>query len=266
MESENQVKIYFGVIVVMIAFVIITGGFILAILRYQKRLYSKQQELLQQDIAHKKELLTSSIESAETERMQIAKDIHDEIGSIFSTLSLSVNQLSTEKGLDTKQLETSKNLIQSGVDSVRRISHAIVPFELELLGLEQTIENYLETLGSLAKLEINFENLSSVEKLNTNATVALYRIVQELGSNCIKYAKAKQLTLKIQDNEGNIRLHYSDDGIGVDLNDKKRKKGIGLRNIESRVILLEGTLKFTSKPNKGFNCEISIPINNNSNT
>lgn len=264
MESESQVKLYFGVIIVMIAFVIITGGFILAILRYQKRLYSKQQELLQQDVAHKKELLASSVESAETERLQIAKDIHDEIGSIFSTLSLSVNQLSDNGELNKNQLQTSKNLIQSGIDSVRRISHAIVPFELELLGLEQTIENYLETLGSLANIEISFDTTASLEKLNTNATVALYRIVQELGSNCIKYAQAKHLTLVIKNKAENICLTYADDGIGVDLKGKKQIKGIGLKNIESRVILLEGTLKFISEPNRGFNCEISIPLNNNS--
>ena len=111
MESENQIKFYFGIIILMLSFVIITGGFILAIVRYQKRLYFKQQELLRQDAQHKKELLQISIESAEAERMQIAKDIHDEIGSIFSTLSLSLNQLTSTDNLNAQHLLTGKNLV-----------------------------------------------------------------------------------------------------------------------------------------------------------
>lgn len=120
MESESQVKFYFGIIAVMLAFVIITGGFILAVIRYQKRLYFKQQELLRLDAQHKKELLLSSIESAEAERMQLAKDIHDEVGSIFSTLSLSINQINCDDPKQQSHLSTSKNLIQSGIDRDRK--------------------------------------------------------------------------------------------------------------------------------------------------
>lgn len=248
----------------MIAFVIITGGFILAIVRYQKRLYLKQQELFRLDAQHKKELLLSSIESAEAERMQLAKDIHDEVGSIFSTLSLSINQIKCDDPKQNSHLSTSKNLIQSGIDSVRRISRAIVPFELELLGLEQTIESFFDTLSSISEIEIVFENTAPLEKLNTTATLALYRIVQELSSNCIKYAHAKNIQLNIKGNGDEIMLRFADDGVGTSLEEGHLTKGIGLKNIESRVILMDGQVNITSQLGEGFVCEVKIPLKNNS--
>lgn len=260
MESENQIKFYFGIITVMLAFVIITGGFILAVIRYQKRLYFKQQELLRLDAQHKKELLQISIETAEAERMQIAKDVHDEIGSIFSTLSLSINQLNGADGSNAQHLQTGKYLIQSGIDSVRRISHNIVPFELELLGLEQTIENYFDRLTSVSGIEVDFESNAPLESLTPTATLALYRIVQELSSNCIKYAKAKTIRLHINTENNTLILTYKDDGIGTEL---VSSQGIGLKNIESRVIVMNGEVNFASAPGEGFACTVTIPLTNN---
>lgn len=264
MESENQVKFYFGIISVMLAFVIITGGFILAVMRYQKRLYIKQQELLRLDAEHKKELLLNSIESAEAERMALAKDIHDEIGSIFSTLSLSINRLDADNLQQGNHLATSKNLIQTGIDSVRRISHAIVPFELEILGLAQTIENYFHTLSAVSQIEIEFNNNAPLEKLTPGASLAIYRIIQELSSNCIKHAGAKKLLLDIHSAKDEIVLRYTDDGAGAVLAETMAKKGIGLRNIESRVLLMDGRVNFVSAPQQGFACSVTIPLINNS--
>lgn len=260
MESENQIKFYFGIITVMLAFVIIAGGFILAVLRYQKRLYFKQQELLRLDAQHKKELLQISIETAEAERMQIAKDVHDEIGSIFSTLSLSINQLNGADNLNAQHLQTGKQLIQSGIDSVRRISHNIVPFELELLGLEQTIDNYFNRLTSVSGIEVDFENTAPLDTLTPTATLALYRIVQELSSNCIKYAKAKTIWLHVNGENGTLVLTYKDDGVGTEL---ISSRGIGLKNIESRVIVMNGEVNFASAPGEGFACTVTIPLTNN---
>lgn len=263
MEGENQVKFYFGIIAAMLAFLIITAGFISIVFRYHKRLLIKQQELLKQDAQHKKELLLTSINSAEAERIQLAKDIHDEIGSIFSTLSLSINQINESHLLETHHLQVSKKLLKSGIDSVRRISHAIVPFELDLLGLEDTLDNHFNTLSSLSGIDIMFENTTDLEPLHKNATLALYRIVQELCSNCVKHAEASKIVISINGNDSSIFLIYHDDGKGALLQPGSGSAGIGLKNIESRVILLGGSVNFISAPSAGFSCHISIPLQTN---
>jgi len=265
MDMQNKVNIYFGIIIIMLAFTFIAVGLIFVFIRYQKKILSKQQELHRLDAQHKKELLSSSIQSAESERMRIAKDIHDEIGSIFSTLLLSMNQFKQDNTFQPEQFQVSKNLIQSGINSVRRISHAIVPFELELLGLQQTLENYFKSISSISEMEINFENDYNFELLNNDASLAIYRIIQELTSNCIKHAGAKKLQVSIKNNLdiNAITIRYQDDGIGIDPENQNLKKGIGLKNIESRAISFDGSSTFISKQGEGFVSEIIIPLNKN---
>jgi signal transduction histidine kinase len=263
MEDEGQLKLYFGIITVMIAFVIITGGFILVMIRYQKRLMLKQQELLKLDAQHKQELLLSSIRSAEEQRMRIAREVHDEIGSIFSTLSLSVNRMDLDDPQQAAHVDTSRSLIQSGIDSVRRISHAIVPFELELLGLEQTLENHFETIRRLSGIDITFENTADIDRLDKEASLAVYRIIQELCANCIKHAAASSMTVKIFEDGSSIHIEYCDDGCGICADQSSGKKGIGLRNIESRVLLLNGHCEFITAAGSGFACNLVIPVLNN---
>lgn len=255
-------KLYFGIVAAMIAFVIITGGFILVMMRYQKRLLMKHQELLKKDAEHKQELLLSNIRSAEEQRMQIARDVHDEIGSIFSTLSLSVNRLNAQEPQQVQHIETSRSLIQSGINSVRRISHAIVPMELELLGLEQTLENHFTTIRSLSGIGITFDAAAPIDQLRPEAALAMYRIVQELCSNCMKHAEATELTLSVSTESQSIRMLYSDNGKGCSMKERTGY-GIGLSNIESRALLLNGTVQFISAPGDGFWCSIVIPLHNN---
>jgi two-component system NarL family sensor kinase len=263
MESASLVKLYFGIITAILAFLIITVGFVIVVIRYQKRLLSKQQEILITDANHKKELLQSSVQSAETERQQIAKDVHDEIGSIFSTLAISVNRFSDGNLSDKEHIENSRNLIQMGINNVRRISHAIVPFELELLGLEQTLENHFETLQKSAGINVSFESTLILNQLNKEASSAIYRIVQELSSNCLKYANSNEIKLSIKEENGQLLIIYNDQGIGTDLNLKANKIGIGLKNIESRALLLNGLVEFKSSPGNGFQCQIHLPLTNN---
>lgn len=254
---------YYGIVISIISFTLITGGSIFLFVLYQKRLLKKQEELYMLDAQYKKELISSSIQSAEEERMRIAKDIHDEIGSIFSSLSLSVNQIKQDDPLSKDQVDASKNLINTGIKSIRRISHAIVPFELELLGLQQTLDNHFESIASLSEIDIHFECEYQLESLSNNAALAIYRIMQELFSNCIKYSQASKVDVSIKQTLDKNSLHvlYLDNGVGVDLENQNLKKGIGLKNIESRVIALEGTVNFNSEPTKNFACELFIPLN-----
>lgn len=266
METQQKIKFYFGIIAAILAFLIIAGGFILVFIRYQKRLLLKQQELLKIDAQHKSDLLLSNIESAEAERMRIAKDIHDEIGSIFSTLSLSVNQLQPGGTIAPEVLQTSNELIEMGINGVRRIAHSIIPFELELFGLGHALENHFTKLATISPIEVNYTITDGVNTLKPAAALAIYRIVQELSSNCIKYANAKNIDLMLKKENGSILLTYKDDGQGVDMSGWVYKKGIGLKNIESRVIVLNGTVTFVSQPGQGFGCTIVIPATENTNT
>jgi two-component system, NarL family, sensor kinase len=232
---------------------------VLVFIRYQKGLLLKQQELLKLDAQHKQDLLKSNIESAEAERMRIAKDIHDEIGSIFSTLSLSVNQLKPGSSIGPEVLQTSNELIEMGINGVRRIAHSIIPFELELFGLNHALENHFKAITNLSAIDVNFTLTEGLDALTPATALSIYRIVQELTSNCIKYAQAKSIYIGIQKENDQLYITYKDDGNGVHMESLTARKGIGLKNIESRVVVLNGVVTFSSQPGKGFACNIHFP-------
>lgn len=245
----------------MAAFFLIACGAILFFIRYQKNLLKKQEELFRMEAEHRKELLSSNIQSAEEERLRIARDVHDELGGIFSMLSLSIQQLNpeTEKNKDT--LQQSKELIRTGINSVRRISHAIIPFELELLGLSQTLSYYTQSVSTASGIDILFEFDEVPGEISPMVSLATYRIIQELLNNTLKYAGAGAVSIRCNKYEDQLQVHYTDNGVGVDLTDKTIKRGIGIKNIESRVLALDGKVDFISSPGMGFSCTFSLPFN-----
>ena len=86
----------------------------------------------------------------------------------------------------------------------------------------------------------------------------LFRIVQELINNSVRHGKAKNSILDISCAKGNLLFKYSDNGLGFNQKNKNHQKGLGMKNIESRVSLLKGNYKIESKPNKGFKIELTI--------
>jgi signal transduction histidine kinase len=258
----NNFDIYIRVIIVMLSFTVIAIGFVLAFIKYQKKIVAKQKELYQLDSQYKQDLLTNTIHSAETERVRIAKELHDEVGSILSTLSLSVGQIKNETDQTTMHITNAKELVQLSINSVRRISRGIAPYELELLGLASTLKNHFETIATVAEIKINLQIQCDLKRFNYQTGLAIYRISQELTSNCIKYAKATTIDFTIsEDTEKQVlKINYKDNGLGLVMENQKFSKGIGLKNIESRAIAMNGTCRFNSAPNAGFSCEIEIPI------
>jgi signal transduction histidine kinase len=86
----------------------------------------------------------------------------------------------------------------------------------------------------------------------------LFRIIQELINNTVKHGKAKYCVLKISPTGKQLNFDYSDNGIGFNKNDKDSKKGLGMKNIESRVSLLNGNHHIKSKAGEGFKIVITL--------
>ena len=110
------------------------------------------------------------------------------------------------------------------------------------------------------QVELNVDKNISWDSINEIIKVHVYRIVQESLQNIIKHAQATTVTLHLSMNEDSFILELKDDGVGFSM--KKSKKGIGLKNIQSRVQKLKGKLQIESATNKGTTLNINIPTNN----
>ena len=90
--------------------------------------------------------------------------------------------------------------------------------------------------------------------------IMLYRIVQEMVNNTIKHAEAKTIKLFLQIQTDNLKLNFSDDGKGFNLEEKLKARSMGLTGLQSRVNFISGEIVMDSKPGKGVTYEIEVPL------
>jgi two-component system NarL family sensor kinase len=262
MEIQKEVDIFFFLFAGTLGMITLAGGLIAFFLIYQRRLMRKQGELHEMEMRHKEELLYSNIEMLENERKRIAKDLHDDIGHVFSTLSWKLRQLH----LPGKEQESEAiikdvhELINTGIGSVRTIAHEMVPYGFEIFGLLTAIQNLCDRAMASGLLDINFEYTESVSSLSDDAGLNIYRIIQELISNTIKYAAASRIDILLEITSTELRITYKDNGNGFDIDSARKRKGYGLRNIESRIHMLGATYKYETAPGKGVQVDIITPI------
>ncbi len=217
---------------------------------------SQQLQLSEMASAHKEALLHSNIEQIEIERRRIATDLHDELGGIFSTLKLKINQL--DKGdLNTLLLE-SREIIDAGIGSVRRISHSITPPGLEMFGLADALQSLCEKTDS-PQLRVAFFSAPDFPRLDPNSELGLYRIAQELINNSIRHSQASEIQLHLTRSNDSIVFEYQDNGKGFDLQILQLKKGLGLNNIEARAHFIQAEVEWQSQLGKGMKATIRQP-------
>jgi signal transduction histidine kinase len=207
------------------------------------------------------DILKSNIEALETERKRVAEDLHDEIGGKLSALRLNLAQIQrTDKDEAQTLINRNKEIIDTMITTVRRISHNMMPPALEIFGLANTVEELCAWVNTSSALYVNMEYGLHDIPLDQKKQLALYRIVQELFSNTIRHAQAGNIQLSFIPCGKELQLIYKDDGKGFDPSQHIKQTGMGFRNIESRVKIIKGTVQYPCK-GKGFECVISFPAN-----
>nr|HPH24614.1 ATP-binding protein [Chitinophagaceae bacterium] len=142
---------------------------------------------------------------------------------------------------------------------VRSVSHNMMPNALVKAGLASAVKEFVNQIDArVVKTDFYTEGLDN--KLEKNVETVLYRIIQECVNNVIKHAKATHLDISlIKDNDG-VAVTIEDNGIGFDSSNKNNFNGIGLKNIQTRVEFLKGTVEWNSAVGKGTLVAIHIPV------
>ncbi|MCV6629270.1 MAG: ATP-binding protein [Flavobacteriaceae bacterium] len=187
------------------------------------------------------------------EKKRISEELHDGVlGRLFGTrLSLGVLNSSNSEDAEKKRqlfIEEIKNI----EEDIRNISHDLSnKFEAPEIDFAQFLRKYLETNCEAANIHLTFHNDVNIDwqKIDGHTKINLYRILQEANKNTIKYANAKTFKVAFSKKESYISLVVSDDGHGYDV--KQQSKGIGLKNMKSRVKKIGGSLTIQSSAAKG---------------
>jgi signal transduction histidine kinase len=228
-------------------------------LKARKRRIIADQKIRQ--LEEEKKLLAARflVEGEEKERKRIAQELHDGLGVLLSVTKMQFSHI-TSQNPEMKPLidKASKFLEQASAD-VRRISHNMMPGLLTKLGLFDALEDLFEQISDSNNIDATCEITGNRERLPENKEIMLYRIIQEMVNNTIKYAEATKIALQLESIQGRIGIQYSDNGKGFNIEDSRNKDSLGLQSIKSRVRFLDGNILLESEPGNGTRYLIEIP-------
>ncbi|GGG46671.1 two-component sensor histidine kinase [Croceivirga lutea] len=230
-------------------------------LRFEKTQQESNQEIYKLMLAQRGKLE----QGKKAEQRRISEELHD--GVLGEMLGIRLIMSGLNERSDQEAINQRDELIQKlqGVEEeIRMISHELNK------GSYEKVDNFnlalIELLSTSAKssgikIETKYSNEVDWELFDSNTKINIYRIVQEIIQNSIKHSKAKNIDLQISKTAHNLRLNIIDNGKGFDL--KKKKTGIGIKNIRSRIEKLNGKVNFRSTLGKGTKVEVIVPIKNN---
>ncbi len=261
-QSSSEVDLYLAIFGGSFVMLLLVGCVVGFIVLYQRRLFRQELTFKKMELKYQQELINSTLEGIESERKRLARDLHDEIGAALSAMRLLVGQMPAESKVSSEIIlltDKYKSLIDNTIENVRRISNDLLPSGLEEFGLNYAIEGLCEKSLELTDADITWA-IEDIPQASSQLNLMVYRVIQELLNNTIKYAEATQIEISITKEENQLRLYYSDNGKGFNYDQAYQKKSLGLKNIETRTRMFEGTLEFKTQLNEGISVKVSIPL------
>ena len=247
MDGKENVDLVFiigtGVMLLLAIFVI---AFIIF---YQRKIFNKQNVINEMTIKNQRKLIQAEIQVKEREQKRIAQELHDDIGASLNGMRFMIDQIDDSQQIKSTLTET----VNITSNKVRQISNDLLPHVLEEFGLSDALFRYIGDLEK-AKTPLNIKYVTDKIQLSAeekDIELSLYRIVQELLTNIIKYAEATEVKIETRLTEDKILVTVADNGNGILPVKNQKPDGLGLRNIESRIQYIKGTIRRELNQPKG---------------
>ena len=228
------------------------------IFNFIKRLEESRREA-------EKRVLNAIIQTEEKERKRFAKDLHDGLGPLLSTVKMSIStlQLMDQDPSRKEIIENTAHVINESIKSIKEISNNLSPHILNNFGLASAIKDFSNKIDSKV-LPINFESNAFNKRFDESVEVVLYRVVCELINNTMKHANAHAADINLTFQHKTILLSYTDDGIGFNANEvvgeNTPMQGMGYSNMLSRISSIKGKMDVESSSESGTKVLIRVKI------
>jgi len=215
------------------------------------------------DVLAKDRATQSLLLGQETERKRLAREIHDGVGPNMSTLKLQIDavkrKLKNEDAIIA--LEKVNTAISEIATDIRQISHDLMPSSLIDFGIVTALSNFSNRITETGEVDVIYKSNIEDGYLTKEHELNIFRIVQELVNNALKYSKCGTIEISLEEALDKLIIAVKDDGNGMTSN--KVDAGIGLHNVNSRVDSLQGTISIDSKEGNGVSAIIELPIKSN---
>jgi signal transduction histidine kinase len=237
--------------------VMIIGGVILM----RELFYSLKRAEVDRQRTEKR-VLNAIINTEENERKRFAKDLHDGLGPLLSTVKMSLSALSQriKDPTGTEILTNTNHLVNESIATIKDISNNLSPHVLSNFGLTSAIGAFTAKINQTRAISVEFKSNMENIRLENEKEVVMYRAACELINNSVLHSGASRIEIELTKQEKIVTLHFNDNGRGFDTSSLGREdsKGMGLSNIETRVRNVEGVFVLESTPGKGTSALIKV--------
>ena len=255
--------LFFGTI----GMLILAIGLVVFIVFHQRRVIKYQMQLQKMEDEQQKILLNASIRWQEEERQRIAADLHDDAGPLLATARLYLNENLVHQDINTQlqSIYNAKQIIDDTIQLIRNISHSLMPPTLKNFGLESAVNDLFQKISGSGTINASSRFHDYRHRLRPEQELLIFRVIQELVNNILKHSNASfiHITQNFNDSKFYIRIHH--DGRGITQNDfdklNKSAAGLGLKNIQSRMRVLQGNINFEKDMSQTyFKVTLEIPV------
>jgi len=240
--------------------VLITGTLVIVILLvflfffviiYQRKMIKNQVELRKLHDEKQIDLLNAVFETQESERKRLAEDLHDSVGQVLSAIKLNLHRLDKNCVSESTQplLADTRKLTDECIQEIRNIIHNVLPPVLTDYGLLEALEGLCIKIEQTTNVKVELKKNMGKIRVQPEIELAFYRIAQELFSNAIKHSGATAIHVTLTKEAEWLVMEFKDNGKGFNI--KQVKHGFGLKNLESRVQLINGEINTYTKPQNG---------------
>ncbi|MCG3114143.1 MAG: PAS domain S-box protein [Candidatus Manganitrophus sp. SA1] len=227
-----------------------------------------QQKSVEKELRRSQEQLrnlSSRLHSmVEEERTRISREIHDELGQLLTILKMELSwlkkRLPKKETLLRDRTKSMAKLVDTTVQTLRKISTELRPGVLDDLGLTAAIEWQVQEFQSRTGMRCHFTVRPEEILLDPDRSTAVFRIFQETLTNIVRHANADEVAILLEKTEENLILEVKDNGRGITQSQITNSKSLGLLGIRERALLWGGTVQISGVPGKGTIITVQIPL------
>ncbi len=217
-----------------------------------------EMERLKAKTVEQRNITAAMLQGQEKERSAIARELHDNVNQILTGTKIMLSLANTNPEKSTEVLPVCIENIELAVAENRKIAHELITPNLKKSDLLQLIERLTGSMLQIAGYQVTINSTNyQAAALSPEKQLAVYRVLQEQCTNIVKYAKGDEVGITLENVPDFFRLSVKDNGVGM-LPDQVNE-GIGLKNIDSRIGVFDGTMKIRTAPGEGFEMVVTLP-------
>jgi signal transduction histidine kinase len=206
------------------------------------------------------------VESQETERRHIARELHDEVGQTLTVAEMNLQVLlQSSRSAPNGRLKESLQAVERVLEQVRDLSLNLRPSMLDDLGLVPAVRWYANRQASLAGLQAEIRVDPMESRLDPVIETACFRVAQEALTNVVRHARARTVAIEMRQQDGRLHLFVRDDGVGFDVAALREQAvlgaSLGLLSMEERATLADGGFECKSARAQGTEIHAWFPLN-----